>query len=382
MSEAVPYYADERVTLHHGDCLDVLCILADASVDAVVTDPPYELGFMGRKWDSSGIAYSVDLWGEALRVLKPGGHLLAFGGTRTVHRLTCAIEDAGFEIRDGIDWLYGSGFPKSLDVSKAIDRAAGAEREPGVPGPYASRRPRDEVAAVSAYADGVGDAASALITTPATDDAIRWQGWGTALKPAREPIVVARKPLIGTVAANVQAYGTGALNIDATRVGNEQRTNPAGSASSLQRVSRVEQGYRNALTASVGEASTVSGRWPSNVVISHAATPDGEDLCGDGCVDGCPVAELDGQCGTTVSRVGSPRGAGAGSGWGMTRTGAEYADSGGPSRFFPAFRYQAKAPSRERVSYVKPMLRLRANLTPEQVDHVMAQLRGIGVKVA
>jgi hypothetical protein len=117
------------VTVHHGNCLDILPTLPDCSVDSVVTDPPYELGFMGKDWDNSGIAYRVNLWSEVLRVLKPGGHLLAFGGTRTYHRMAVAIEDAGFEIRDSIHWIYGSGFPKSLDVSKAIDKAAGAERE-------------------------------------------------------------------------------------------------------------------------------------------------------------------------------------------------------------------------------------------------------------
>ncbi len=130
------WHQDARATIYHGDCLTVLAELPDASVDAVVTDPPYELGFMGKGWDASGIAYRVNLWAEALRVLKPGGHLLAFGGTRTWHRLACAIEDAGFEVRDSIAWMYGSGFPKSLDVSKAIDKAAGAEREVVGPGPW------------------------------------------------------------------------------------------------------------------------------------------------------------------------------------------------------------------------------------------------------
>jgi len=148
-----------------GNCLELLAEMPDNSVDSIVTDPPYELGFMGKSWDNSGIAYSVELWSQALRVLKPGGHLLAFGGSRTYHRLASAVEDAGFEIRDQIMWIYGSGFPKSHNL-------------------------KDE-----------------------------WQGWGTALKPAHEPIVVARKPLIGTVATNVLTYGTGALNIDGSRVG-------------------------------------------------------------------------------------------------------------------------------------------------------------------
>jgi DNA modification methylase len=170
------------VTLHHGDCLDVLRTLPDASVDAVVTDPPYELSFMGRGWDATGIAYNVGLWRDCLRVLKPGGHLLAFGGTRTWHRLACAIEDAGFEVRDSIAWVYASGFPKSLDVSKAIDKAAGAERET-----------KSVPSAASAYAANAGNlrpwmqndgTVQVAGDTPATDAARQWQGWGTALKPA------------------------------------------------------------------------------------------------------------------------------------------------------------------------------------------------------
>ncbi|AEJ93638.1 DNA methyltransferase [Mycobacterium phage Doom] len=246
-----------------GDCRDVLAEMEDASVDSIITDPPYGLEFMGKDWDApwrtgNGFRRSQNpsdtgrdnvfgrqskrgpeyfagaefqqwctQWAtECLRVLKPGGHLFAFGGSRTWHRLTVAIEDAGFEIRDSIAWLYGSGFPKSLDVSKAIDKAA-----------------------------------------PATDAVKQWQGWGTALKPAFEPIVVARKPLAGTVAANVLAHGTGALNIDACRVGDD----------------------------------VLQGRWPTNVVLDDAQ-----------------AAEL-----------------------------------GEPRKFFPVFKYQAKAPTKERPSYVK-----------------------------
>ena len=125
-----PHYTDDRVTLYHGDCRDIMeGQLPDNSVDSIVTDPPYELGFMGKGWDGSGIAYNCEVWENAYRILKPGGHLLAFGGTRTWHRLAVAIEDAGFEVRDSIAWMYGSGFPKSHDVSKGIDKAAGAQRE-------------------------------------------------------------------------------------------------------------------------------------------------------------------------------------------------------------------------------------------------------------
>jgi site-specific DNA-methyltransferase (adenine-specific) len=186
--------------------------MADQSVDAVVTDPPYELGFMGKSWDASGVAYRVEVWAECLRLLKPGGHLLAFGGSRTYHRLACAVEDAGFEIRDQIMWVYGSGFPKSLDVSKAIDKMHGAQRQ-------VIRHRRDVATRIYDNGEGPRLPDQIPVTVPATDDACRWQGWGTALKPAHEPIVLARRPLDGTVAETVLAHGTGALNIDGCRVG-------------------------------------------------------------------------------------------------------------------------------------------------------------------
>jgi len=200
-------------TIIHGDALEVLRGMPDACFDSCVTDPPYELGFMGKAWDKSGVAYSVDLWREVLRVLKPGAHLLSFGGSRTYHRMACAIEGAGFEIRDQIMWIYGSGFPKSLDVSKAIDEAAGADRET-IGKREAGRKNGGNAFDDDAYKwPGTVD-----ITSPATEAACRWHGWGTALKPAHEPICVARKPLIGTVAQNVLQHGTGALNIDGCRV--------------------------------------------------------------------------------------------------------------------------------------------------------------------
>ncbi|KRQ29776.1 DNA methylase [Mycobacteroides sp. H001] len=335
-----PYYQDDSVTLHHGDCLDVLRELADNRVDAVITDPPYSLNFMGREWDSHRSSDEFQSWctawaTECLRILKPGGHLLAFGGSRTWHRLSSGIEDAGFEIRDSIAWLYGSGFPKSMDVPKAIDKAAGAQRE--VVGRKEGRaaQPRTDMRGGN-YGSGTSKPAAidlSAVTAPATEAAKRWQGWGTALKPSFEPIVVARKPLSGTVVANVLEHGTGALNIDACRVGTDKRTNPAGSQSSLQRVSRVEQGYRDNLTSSVGESSIMSGRWPTNVVL-----------------DEHQAEVLDRQSGVSSSRVGRPRGAASGAGWGMTATGAEYDDAGGASRFFPVFRYEAKAPTSERPS--------------------------------
>jgi site-specific DNA-methyltransferase (adenine-specific) len=163
--------------LRLGDCRDILRTLPDNSIDSIVTDPPYELGFMGKRWDSTGIAYDVNVWRECLRVLKPGGHLLAFGGSRTYHRLACAVEDAGFEIRDQIMWLYGSGFPKSLDVSKAIDKAAGAERKVTGRVPKLQSYGYDGNRCYGGDTDRGGQMA---ITAPATPDAARWQGWGTA----------------------------------------------------------------------------------------------------------------------------------------------------------------------------------------------------------
>jgi DNA modification methylase len=304
-------------------------------------DPPWS-GHEFQDW--------CRLWAaECLRVLKPGGHLLAFGGSRTWHRLTCAVEDAGFEIRDSIAWLYASGFPKSLDVSKAIDKTAGVERE--VIGYKPSHRPN----VIGARGGSMSGAYTARVeTAPATDAAHAWQGWGTALKPGFEPIVVARKPLAGTVAGNVLEHGVGALNIDACRVGAEERVSHAGGSSSLWRVSRVEQGYRDHVTTSIGEASAVTGRWPSNVVLTHAATPHGVDLCGDGCVPGCPVRELDEQAGIRTSGILAahherrPKDAGILGAYGSAAGERGYGDSGGASRFFPVFRFEAKAPAAER----------------------------------
>jgi hypothetical protein len=205
-------------TLHLGDCREVLATMGDATVDAIVCDPPYELGFMGKAWDASGIAYNVTVWQQCLRVLKPGGHLIAFGGSRTYHRLAVAIEDSGFEIRDQIQWIYGSGFPKSLDVSKAMDKQAGAVRIDG------ARKWQGGQRSGGILGTNHGTQTLTKYDAPSTDLAKQWHGWGTALKPAHEPAVLARKPLRGTVADTVAQWGTGALNIEGTRVGNDGGT--------------------------------------------------------------------------------------------------------------------------------------------------------------
>jgi DNA modification methylase len=253
--------------IKHADCLEAMRGMADNSVDSIVTDPPYGLSFMGKKWDYDVPEQAV--WEECLRVLKPGGHLLAFAGTRTQHRMAVRIEDAGFEIRDMIAWVYGSGFPKSLDVSKALDKAAGAEREAvGFDAEKAKQQTR--AVGTASYGDYAGNAG--VITDPATEAARQWQGWGTALKPAMEPITVARKPLIGTVAANVLEHGTGALNIDGCRVPIDQDAD-ASQLRTMQRSKRdADDGW--GMSSVHGDTPSVvrtDGRWPANLIHDGSA---------------------------------------------------------------------------------------------------------------
>ena len=244
-----------RCRVIHTDSREHLAAMDPCSVDAICTDGPYELGFMGRAWDSTGIVYDPEFWRLCLRVLKPGGHLVNFCATRTYHRMACAVEDAGFQIRDSLLWMYGSGFPKSLDISKAIDKAAGAERE--VVGP----RVRVDGKAPGKAA-GIWSESGELpvqITAPATPEAQQWDGWGSALKPAHEPIVLARKPLAGTIAETVLEHGTGGLNVDGCRVGDE--------------VSQINtyagRGPFGESMSGNGYASKESiGRWPPNVLLS------------------------------------------------------------------------------------------------------------------
>lgn len=395
------HYQDHGVTLHHGDCLDVLAELPDQSVDSVVTDPPYGLRFMGKSWDGADIESATatrrrqaampddgrsganggyrsasteagrydlsanaafghwcELWArECLRILKPGGYLLTFGGSRTWHRLAAAVEDAGFEIRDSIAWLYGSGFPKSMDVSKAIDKAAGADREPDA---YTGANYRNAV-----YGRGMGGGQTLGRADPVTAAAAAWQGWGTALKPAFEPVVVARKPLHGTVAANVLAHGTGALNIDGCRIGTDpieihKRTENTTTASSMSGVS----------TGSTGTGEYRAGRWPANVILDESQ-----------------AEALDQQSGTSTSKIGKPRGSFApGDGWGMTQTGAEYDDVGGASRFF----YTAKADQSERITHngvahptVKPLdlMRWLVRLVTQPGGVILEPFAGSGTTI-
>jgi site-specific DNA-methyltransferase (adenine-specific) len=255
-----------------GNSLEVLKTLEENSIDSIVTDPPYELGFMGKSWDSTGIAYNEELWSECFRVLKPGGHLIAFSGSRTYHRMAVAIENSKFEIRDQMMWLYGSGFPKSLNISKAIDKKFGAEREKiktpmGITGnKYASglgdSRPWMEKAATVGYHEHDSN-------EPSTEEAKQWDGWGTALKPAHEPMVLARKPLSeNTVAENVLKWGVGGLNIDGCRVGSDG----GGTNCNNRDINGKCLGHKNAGRSTSGETfhteqnNNKQGRWPANLI--------------------------------------------------------------------------------------------------------------------
>lgn len=377
-----------------GDCLQVLKKLKANSIDAVCTDPPYGLspdgksrtwddvdegrtrgGFMGKNWDSA--VPGVTLWREVMRVLKPGGYLLAFGGTRTSHRMVCAIEDAGFEIRDSIasdgwsfsslDWYYGSGFPKSANVSKMIDKVAGAERE--IVGQRDYTSPKMEAGrgvsglkwTGSFSGEYAGERVSVPITAPATDAAKQWEGWGTALKPSHEPIVVARKPLSeSTVAANVLKWGTGAINVDGCRVGwpdgKAPKIGTPGWGGPNKKLSVVPDQH-GATVERIPPAD--GGRWPPNTVLMHHP-----DCTETECVDGCPVKVLDEQSGVTkspskpVKQGGHHRHDVGLAGDSREGYGVGYADAGGSSRFFPQFHYEeedfapflycAKASKRER----------------------------------
>ena len=312
--------------LHHGDCLEVMPTLDADSVDAIISDPPYGLSFMGKAWDH-GVPGEV-FWREALRVAKPGAHLLAFGGTRTFHRLTVAIEDAGWEIRDCVMWVYGSGFPKSHDVSKSIDKAAGSERDVvgtklGQPG-YSLTDGKGGLYGGGFGANGTGKG-ECQITAPATDAAKQWQGWGTALKPAWEPIIVARKPFVGTVAANVLAHGTGGINVDACRVGTQQTiTIRNGDSGGNGAYGRDDRKF---------ERVNPPGRWPANLI--H----DGSDEVTAGFPDAGGGFGVRGKGGQTYAN-------GKGFANTLAVTGQEigYGDSGSAARFF----YCAKASKADR----------------------------------
>jgi DNA modification methylase len=252
----------------HGNSLEVLKTLEDNSVDSIVTDPPYELGFMGKKWDSTGIAYNVELWKECLRVLKPGGHLLAFGGTRTYHRMTCAIEDAGFEIRDCIQWIYGSGFPKSYNIAKGIEGKllhgnANTTNYKNLPKKNERKQGMgfNDIHLEQGNRPTSYELGGVFDLDATTPEAKQWEGWGTALKPANEPIVLARKPLSEkTVVENVLKWGTGGINIDDCRVGTETIKTQGG-----QKFPNLYGNFKEC------KESYHQGRFPANVILDEEA---------------------------------------------------------------------------------------------------------------
>lgn len=341
------YYQDANTTILHGDCIEVMRTMPENSVDSIVTDPPYGLGFMGKKWDS--LPPGEEWARECLRVLKPGGHLLAFGGPRTWHRLAVAIEDAGFEIRDGVMWLYGSGFPKSHDISKAIDKMAGAEREVIGDSPYAARKPNWSAGVASV---GLSATPGAVITAPATPEAQQWEGWGTALKPAYEPAVMARKPFTGTVAGNVLKHGTGAINIDATRIEANPATFGVGGGSKVGSGAGENQSPSGYRTNGKVSPMNPSGRFPANLILDeHTA-----EL----------LDEQSGNVGASGGNRGKPKAPSVNQATGIKlssqRSQVSHGDHGGASRFF----YVAKAPKTERPNVggvvhptVKPLALMR-----------------------
>jgi len=344
-----------RATLYQGNSLKVLPLLEPEQFTACVCDPPYHLtqasrkgsprdndpstpfgrtrlgskGFMGKTWDGGDVAFRPEFWTEVLRVLRPGATLLAFGGTRTFHRLTCAIEDAGFEIRDCLMWLYGSGFPKSLDISKALDKAAGAERE------VVGRRSQPDIRGDSyqnRQRHGKTGNVEILDTVPATELAKRWDGWGSSLKPAWEPIVLAMKPLDGTFAQNVLRHGVGGMNIDASRIGIGKGGRRDGEKTAEKRY--ADRGATNFAPTPGPRGGDAKGRWPANLILDE---PAGE--------------MLDRQSGVTKSgamkrQVGPYPGENA-TGFLRGHSGPhnQHGDSGGASRFF----YCAKASKRDRT---------------------------------
>lgn len=319
-----PYYEDAFVTIYHGDCRDVLPTLEP--VETCLTDPPYGLSFMGRDWDHGvpGEAF----WSLVKDALLPGAMCLAFGGTRTFHRLTCAIEDAGFEVRDCIMYLYGAGFPKSLDISKAIDKAAGAEREVvgTIPDRWAGK---GNVLQRSLQAE----AEAVNLTLPATDEARQWHGWGTALKPAYEPIVLAMKPLEGTFAENALERGVAGLNIDGCRIGTDGRPHIVGHGEDSP--GKNTYGSNGPGGGSHSQGTTMQGRWPANVILDEDSARLLDEQSG----------ELSGRGNNGPHRQGSTPGQNT---YGTYRERkADYShlkDSGGASRFF----YTSKASRADR----------------------------------
>ena len=394
------YSQNDNYKLYHGNMLDVLKVIEPNTIDSIITDPPYELNFMGKGWDNSGIAFKKETWQKCYEVLKPGGYLLAFGGSRTFHRIACAIEDAGFEIRDTIMWLYGSGFPKSMDISKQIDKRGGDDyskrfaidlkqaresrnltmkycddkycngstnwswyegRKDGCRVPdyqtyleiikefpelekykeLIKEAEREVIGKKEYTADKnvmnirnyTGERVELDITTPSTDLAKKWNGWGTALKPSFEPIIVARKPFKGSLVDNVIEYGVGGINIDECRI----ETTEDLTRNCLGRASARHEGYYRPCFEHAEKKvyGSTNGRFPANTILTYDDT-DFDEVCG-----GFPDTN-GGKRHNTTKRIEEGTSYFKDKDFIFNRN--EYNDSGSASRYF----YCAKASKKDR----------------------------------
>ena len=326
------YCKEKDYVLLQGDVADMLDAIKSDSIDSIVTDPPYELNFMNKNWDNMGVSFKKETWQKCYEVLKPGGYLLAFGGSRTFHRIACAIEDAGFEIRDTIMWIYGSGFPKSMNIGLAIDKKNGVESE-----------------VIGKGKSGVSSRAyQSEETTTAGDYEIKkatnkWNGWGSALKPSYESIVVARKPFKGSLIDNVLKFGVGGINIDECRVGNEVvsiHNAPKGTfaGGDYNRGSDTES-YRDSV-----------GRFPANTILTYDET-DFDEVCG-----GFPITNPT----KRHSGDGKPLDT-RNMGWGFKRMPCNIEDNGGSaSRYF----YCAKASKKDRDEGLDGFITVKKNTHP------------------
>lgn len=353
---------ESRWTVEHTDCLALLRSLPDSCIDSIVTDPPSGIGFMSKKWDSNKggrdkwIAWLTKIMKEALRVLKPGGHALVWALPRTSHWTATAVEDAGFEIRDVITHLFGQGMPKNQDASKAIDIRNGDKAKRPVVGSYMAGGNAGTSTAEKngTYAVGAQNSAPVELkrTIGATEQSREWDGWGTALRPAAENWILARKPLIGTLAENLIEHATGAINIDANRIPRNYDAEPDRPESWRKSGhSAKPDAEKIAAPPGVGIDLHPGGGWPANAVFSHDAE------CGAECVDGCPVAALEEQSGVTTSgtmRAGTPRPRSAvcyGELSGAATSVDTFGDTGTASRFFNVLRLDPELDGADRFFY-------------------------------
>lgn len=367
------YSENANYRLYHGSMLDMLEVIEPNSVDAIVTDPPYELNFMNKGWDNSGIAFQKETWEKCFAVLKPGGHLLAFGGSRTFHRIAVAIEDAGFEIRDTIMWLYGSGMPKSMDLGKSVEskilygsanktefkNLQGEKTEAGNWGISAQTarngaRPRDYTA--EGYMRTVS-------VDYQTEEGRKWDGWGTCLKPSYEPIIVAKKPCEGSTTENVLKYGVGGINIAGCRLAYEDTPNPA-----TNPLYRKQNGYKHdktnaeetAKNSVTGFATSKNpandlGRYPSNTILTYDEN-DRDEVCG-----GMPEGGRNGSISKPYAMNNMIYGD-----YGNCKTFEAYDDSGSAARYF----YCAKATLRDREEGLEELVVQSGSVKDSELERV------------